>query len=77
MAARVMVLNGPNLNLLGEREPEIYGATTLPAVETSCQALARVLAIDLQFYQTNHEGVMVDHIQDARQTADAIVINPA
>lgn len=77
MTARIMVLNGPNLNMLGIREPHIYGKTTLAEIEAQCRKLAADLGVDLQFHQSNHEGVLVDHIQAARQTADAIVINPA
>jgi len=77
MAARLMILNGPNLNLLGEREPEIYGATTLTAIEKCCLSFAESLDVDLQFLQSNHEGALVDWIQEARRTADAIIINPA
>ena len=74
---RITILNGPNLNLLGEREPDIYGATTLADIEASCRALAGALGVDLDFRQTNHEGVMVDWIQEARRDADALIINPA
>lgn len=77
MATRIWILNGPNLNLLGEREPEIYGATTLAAIEASCRALAGEIGAALEFRQTNHEGVLVDWIQEARKGADALVINPA
>lgn len=77
MTSTIMVLNGPNLNLLGEREPEIYGYTTLADVEKSCRAFAALLGIELMFHQSNHEGVLVDHIHVARKSADAIVINPA
>lgn len=77
MPARIMVLNGPNLNMLGIREPHIYGHTTLSEIEGRCRQLAGGLGIDLQFHQSNHEGVLVEHIQAARQSADAIVINPA
>jgi len=77
VSSRLLIVNGPNLNLLGEREPEIYGSTTLAAVEESCQAFAGLLGIDVEFFQSNHEGVIVDRIQAARQTADAIIINPA
>lgn len=77
MSLRLAVLNGPNLNLLGEREPEIYGATTLAAIEESCQAFGTVIGAEVNFAQTNHEGVMVDWIQEARLTTDALIINPA
>ena len=71
------ILNGPNLNLLGEREPEIYGTTTLKAIEESCRDLATALNIEIDFQQTNHEGVLVDAIQEARLSSDALIINPA
>jgi 3-dehydroquinate dehydratase II len=74
---RLMILNGPNLNLLGVREPHIYGTTTLAQVRESCEQHARKLAVELSFHQSNHEGEIVDWIQSARQTADAIIINPA
>lgn len=77
MATRIMVLNGPNLNLLGVREPHIYGTTTLAAVEASCREFAEGLGLSVSFYQSNHEGEMVDWVQSAREAADAIVINPA
>jgi 3-dehydroquinate dehydratase II len=77
MAARLMVLNGPNLNLLGVREPHIYGTTTLAAIEASCREFAAVIGASVVFHQSNHEGVLVDLVQSARQSADAIVINPA
>ena len=74
---RIVILNGPNLNLLGEREPHIYGTTTLQAVEASCRDYAKALGVGLEFHQSNHEGVIVDQIHAARKTADALVINPA
>ncbi len=74
---RLMLLNGPNLNLLGVREPHIYGSTTLAAIERSCRDFAEYLGVTLAFHQSNHEGVLVDLIQSARQAADAIIINPA
>ncbi len=77
MATRVMVLNGPNLNLLGVREPHIYGTTTLAEIEASCRELAVATGLSLTFHQSNHEGELIDLVQSARQTADAIVINPA
>jgi 3-dehydroquinate dehydratase II len=74
---RLMILNGPNLNLLGVREPHIYGSTTLAAVHKSCNEFAVHLGASLIFEQSNHEGILVDMIQSARTTADAIIINPA
>ena len=77
MTARLMILNGPNLNLLGIREPHIYGSTTLAAVEASRKTFADFAGAKVSFHQSNHEGVLVDLIQAARQDADAIIINPA
>jgi 3-dehydroquinate dehydratase-2 len=77
MSAIVYVLNGPNLNLLGIREPHLYGSTTLPQVQQLCERVAGELGLDCDFRQTNHEGVMVDWVQEARERAAAIVINPA
>jgi 3-dehydroquinate dehydratase-2 len=77
MTKRITILNGPNLNLLGVREPHIYGTTTLAEIEASCRQAADVLGVTLTFHQSNHEGVIVDQIQAARTSADAIVINPA
>ena len=77
MAVRLTILNGPNLNLLGVREPEIYGRTTLKDIQSSCRAFADFAGITLDFHQSNHEGVLVDRIQEAREGADALIINPA
>ena len=74
---RLMILNGPNLNLLGVREPHIYGTTTLAQIKESCEQKAAQLGLTLSFHQSNHEGELVDLIQSARQNADAIIINPA
>src|SRR5215475_4410988 len=74
---RLMILNGPNLNLLGVREPHIYGSTTLRAIEAGCLEFSQFLGVTLSFHQSNHEGELVDLIQSARQDADAIIINPA
>ena len=74
---RLMILNGPNLNLLGVREPHIYGSTTLAAIKASCEEFARFAGAQLAFHQSNHEGELVDLIQAAREEADAIIINPA
>jgi len=73
---RILVLHGPNLNLLGERETSIYGTTTLEEVNQQIESLAQELGVEVRIVQSNHEGVLVDAIHDARQWADAIVINP-
>lgn len=72
----VTLLNGPNLNLLGQRQPEIYGATTLADVEARARELGAELGLELRCLQSNSEGQLVDWIQGARGTAQAIVINP-
>jgi len=77
MAAKIMILNGPNLNFLGIREPHIYGRTTLKQIEDSCQALADQLGVSISFHQTNMEGELVNLIQSAYGNADAIIMNPA
>jgi 3-dehydroquinate dehydratase-2 len=74
---RIMIINGPNLNLLGVREPHIYGSTTLQAIKTSCEEFAMFAGAELAFHQSNHEGQLVDLIQSARMAADALIINPA
>ncbi len=71
----VFVLNGPNLNLLGIREPSIYGRDTLGDIEERCTAHAAALGLEIDFRQTNHEGQLVDWIQEARELADAIILN--
>jgi 3-dehydroquinate dehydratase-2 len=77
MTARLMILNGPNLNLLGVREPHIYGSTTLEAVQKSCEDFARFAGCSLAFHQSNHEGALVDLVQQARKESDALIFNPA
>jgi 3-dehydroquinate dehydratase-2 len=77
MTARLMILNGPNLNLLGIREPHIYGTTTLAEINKSCEDFATFAGAKVACHQSNHEGVLVDLIQSARKDADAIIINPA
>jgi len=74
---RLMILNGPNLNLLGVREPHIYGTTTLEQIKADCEQHAATLGLELAFHQSSHEGELVDWIQSARESADAIIINPA
>jgi 3-dehydroquinate dehydratase II len=73
---QVLVLNGPNLNMLGEREPEVYGSTTLADVERQLMGLAADLGVTLRFEQRNGEGELVDLIQESR-TGDGLIINPA
>jgi 3-dehydroquinate dehydratase II len=77
MSKPILILNGPNLNLLGTREPQIYGSTTLPEVEAMCRARAAQIGLEISFRQTNHEGQLVDWIHEAIEGADGIIINPA
>jgi 3-dehydroquinate dehydratase-2 len=76
MAVPVLVLNGPNLNLLGTREPGVYGSAGLADIERDCTAAGKRLGLTIDFRQTNHEGVLVDWIHEAMRTARGIVINP-
>jgi 3-dehydroquinate dehydratase-2 len=71
----VTILNGPNLNLLGTRQPEVYGATTLADIEAACLHKADTLGIEIEFHQTNHEGVLIDQIHAARGESDGLIIN--
>jgi len=73
--APVLVLNGPNLNMLGKRQPEIYGRETLADIEGACRAEAKGLDLALDFFQSNHEGALVDRIQQAREANSGIIIN--
>ncbi len=73
----IFVLNGPNLNMLGTREPEIYGRQNLGEIEAEMTALAKTLGQTIDFRQTNHEGVLIDWIQDARDKASGIILNAA
>ena len=73
----ILILNGPNLNLLGLREPHIYGSTTLKDVETTCIELGKQNNVTVEVFQSNHEGQLIDRIHDARKKVDLIVINPA
>jgi 3-dehydroquinate dehydratase-2 len=75
--AKVLVLNGPNLNLLGTREPGVYGRETLAEIERRAQALGRELGLEVDFFQSNGEGALVDAIQGAAGVYAALVINPA
>jgi len=73
---KVMIINGPNLNLLGTREPEIYGRNTLESLNESLVTAATELNITLSFYQSNSEGEIIDHLQEAVQNFDGIILNP-
>ncbi len=77
MTGRLLIVHGPNLNLLGTREPEIYGSDTLEDVNELCRKTASERGLEVQTVQSNHEGELVDAIQAARGNADGIVINPA
>ncbi|KAK2592397.1 hypothetical protein QQS21_009916 [Conoideocrella luteorostrata] len=76
MTRRILIINGPNLNLLGTREPQLYGSTTLADVIHHAQTQASSLSATVEAFQSNHEGVIVDRIHDARGEVDAIIINP-
>ena len=73
----IYILNGPNLNLLGVREPEVYGTTTLPQIEKMCADQARRHGLSIVFRQSNREGEIVDHLQEARTGGSSVIINPA
>lgn len=77
MAHPLFVLNGSNLNMLGRREPQLYGTTTLAEIERQTRALAAELGLACEFRQTNHEGVLVDWLQEACLAGAAVIINPA
>ena len=77
MQKPVYVLNGPSLNLLGEREPEIYGYDTLADIEARLKAQAQPAGLDIVFRQSNHEGTLVDWIQEARKQGSGLIVNPA
>ena len=77
MSKPIFVLNGPNLNLLGSREPEVYGRDTLDDVRDLCVRTGRELGVAVSFRQTNHEGELIDWLHEAREAAAAVVLNPA
>lgn len=74
---KVLILNGPNLNLLGEREPEIYGTSTLAEVERMCRERGAELGLEVDFRQTNDEGELIGWLQESRGSVSGIVLNPA
>jgi 3-dehydroquinate dehydratase-2 len=73
----ILVIHGPNLNMLGKREPDIYGETTLDEINSQLEALGRSLGLIVETFQSNHEGAIVDKIQDAAATQHGMIINPA
>jgi len=77
MSKLIYILNGPNLNLLGKRQPEIYGSDTLNDVETACETVAKSNGLTVSLFQSNAEHVLIDLIHEAREKAAAIIINPA
>ncbi|WP_432695753.1 type II 3-dehydroquinate dehydratase [Marinobacterium sp. YM272] len=77
MSKLIYVLNGPNLNLLGKRQPEIYGSETLADVETRMREKAASKSLEVEFFQSNYEGALVEKIHEAREKAAGIIINPA
>lgn len=74
---KVLVIHGPNMNMLGIREPEIYGGGTFPELEAYIDSIAQELGLEAEFFQSNHEGAIVDRIQQTYGNADCILINPA
>jgi 3-dehydroquinate dehydratase-2 len=74
---KILVVHGPNLNMLGEREPDIYGHQSLDEIDARLQAIGDKLGIDVETFQSNHEGVIVEKIQQAAGTCDGMLINPA
>lgn len=75
--AKILVMHGPNLNLLGTREPDVYGRTTLADINRDLASLAERFGVELECYQSNHEGALVDRLQQAMGDVDGIIINPA
>lgn len=77
MTLKLLLINGPNLNMLGQRETDTYGMMTLPEIEEACESYAEEFGMDMDSLQSNHEGEIVDAIQSARDHAAGIIINPA
>jgi 3-dehydroquinate dehydratase-2 len=72
----VLILNGPNLNLLGQREPDVYGTTTLAQLEEEIRVEAKALGVPVEFFQSNHEGALIDHLHQARGRVRGVLLNP-
>ena len=77
MAPLIAILNGPNLNLLGQRQPELYGYDTLEDVGKACAEVAKSVGLRSELFQSNHEGALIDMVHAARETSEGIIINPA
>lgn len=75
MTHKILILNGPNLNLLGTRQPDVYGATTLADVKAMCEAKATAMGVEIVFAQTNHEGEMIDLLHAARNDCAGVILN--
>lgn len=76
MAKKILILNGPNLNMLGTREPELYGTDTMADVEERCTKVANAHGFEVTFYQSNYEGEIISYIQQAKEQYDGLIINP-
>jgi len=74
---KILVIHGPNLNLLGQREPDVYGSVTIKKINDALRAIAKKEKVSVEIFQSNHEGEIVSKIGEAKRSADAIVINPA
>ena len=75
MSHNILIINGPNLNLLGTRQPEVYGSVTLAEIERRCEATADALGLQLSFFQSNSEGALIDAVHEARATTHGLLIN--
>lgn len=74
---KITIINGPNLNMLGERDPAVYGTHSLDDIEKACHETVNQYGFEVEFFQSNHEGELVDFIQNSREESDGVIINPA